>query len=166
MAGFPITRRVIERVAENRIREAQRSGAFDRLPGAGKPLADIDETYDPLWWVRRVLKRERLEEQVEAWEIVSTSEERTGPVTLPGLIATRDELKAEYDANKTAANDYYAEHPDEVDDIRERMKEEMMGKLKDLGNTVLGKFGLSLDNFKATQDPSTGGYSISFQQNP
>ena len=46
----------------------------------------------------------------------------------------------------------------------EATKEEMMGKLKDLGNTVLGKFGMSLDNFKAVQDPSTGSYNISFQQ--
>ena len=38
----------------------------------------------------------------------------------------------------------------------------MLGKLKDLGNTILGKFGLSLDNFKAKKDESTGAYSISF----
>lgn len=38
------------------------------------------------------------------------------------------------------------------------------GKLKELGNTVLGKFGMSLDNFKADKDPATGSYSISFQQ--
>lgn len=38
------------------------------------------------------------------------------------------------------------------------------GKLKELGNTVLGKFGMSLDNFKAVQDPATGSYSINFQQ--
>jgi hypothetical protein len=35
-----------------------------------------------------------------------------------------------------------------------------MGKLKDLGNTLLGKFGMSLDDFKAVQDPNTGSYSI------
>lgn len=40
----------------------------------------------------------------------------------------------------------------------------MMSKFKDLGNTLLGKFGMSLDNFKAEKDPATGGYSIKFQQ--
>ena len=40
----------------------------------------------------------------------------------------------------------------------------MLGKLKELGNTILGKFGLSIDNFKAVQDPATGSYSISFQK--
>ena len=43
-------------------------------------------------------------------------------------------------------------------------QEEMLGKLKDLGNTLLGKFGMSLDNFKAVKDPQTGSYSISFQR--
>lgn len=38
------------------------------------------------------------------------------------------------------------------------------GKLKELGNTVLGKFGMSLDNFKADKDPKTGSYSINFKQ--
>mmetsp|Transcript_51088 Transcript_51088/g.103908 ORF Transcript_51088/g.103908 Transcript_51088/m.103908 type:complete len:269 (+) Transcript_51088:69-875(+) len=47
---------------------------------------------------------------------------------------------------------------------REKQKEEMLGKLKDLGNSLLGNFGMSLDNFKAVQDPNTGSYSISFQQ--
>ncbi|KAF2310189.1 hypothetical protein GH714_007119 [Hevea brasiliensis] len=47
---------------------------------------------------------------------------------------------------------------------REKMKEEMIGKLKELGNSVLGRFGMSVDNFKAVKDPNTGSYSISFQQ--
>ena len=46
----------------------------------------------------------------------------------------------------------------------DKLKDEMMGKLKELGNGLLGKFGLSLDNFKTVQDPATGSYSISFNQ--
>ncbi|XP_076941202.1 uncharacterized protein LOC143610680 [Bidens hawaiensis] len=47
---------------------------------------------------------------------------------------------------------------------REKMKEEMLGKLKDMGNSILGRFGMSVDNFKAVKDPNTGSYSISFQR--
>ncbi|XP_047310972.1 tetratricopeptide repeat protein 1-like [Impatiens glandulifera] len=47
---------------------------------------------------------------------------------------------------------------------REKMKEEMIGKLKEMGNSVLGRFGMSVDNFKAIKDPNTGSYSISFQR--
>ncbi|KAH7437827.1 hypothetical protein KP509_05G091000 [Ceratopteris richardii] len=51
-----------------------------------------------------------------------------------------------------------------VAERREKLKEEMIGKLKDLGNNILGKFGMSVDNFKAVKDPNTGSYSISFQR--
>jgi len=45
----------------------------------------------------------------------------------------------------------------------EKDKDEMIGKLKDLGNMVLGKFGMSCDNFKMEQDPDTGSYSVKYQ---
>ena len=51
------------------------------------------------------------------------------------------------------------------DERLEKLKTETMDKLKDLGNSILGNFGLSLDNFNAVQDPNTGSYNISFSQN-
>ncbi|KAG5413105.1 hypothetical protein IGI04_000672 [Brassica rapa subsp. trilocularis] len=46
---------------------------------------------------------------------------------------------------------------------REEMKEEAITKLKEMGNSILGRFGMSVDNFKAVKDPNTGSYSLSFQ---
>ena len=38
---------------EAQIRVAMEQGAFDNLPGAGKPLPNLDQ-YDPLWWVKQL----------------------------------------------------------------------------------------------------------------
>ncbi|KAK1934331.1 Tetratricopeptide repeat protein 1 [Phytophthora citrophthora] len=46
-----------------------------------------------------------------------------------------------------------------VHERQEKMKAEMMDKLKGFGNTILGKFGLSTDNFQMVQDPATGSLS-------
>ena len=51
----------------------------------------------------------------------------------------------------------------ELGELRERQKEEMLGTLKDFGNKILGKFGLSTDNFNMVQQPG-GGYSMNFDQ--
>ena len=48
----------IESRIEQRIREAQESGAFDDLPGAGKPLPGRGEPYDEDWWVKDFVRRE------------------------------------------------------------------------------------------------------------
>ena len=45
---------------ERQIREATERGEFDNLPGAGKPIADLDKPHDELWWVRQKLRREHL----------------------------------------------------------------------------------------------------------
>lgn len=36
------------------------AGEFDDLPGAGKPIPDLDRPYDPEWWARKLIERERL----------------------------------------------------------------------------------------------------------
>src|SRR5262245_66633854 len=42
------------------IRVATEAGAFDNLPGAGKPLPNLDQEYDPDWWVKQLVRREQI----------------------------------------------------------------------------------------------------------
>ncbi|KAL2630762.1 hypothetical protein R1flu_015448 [Riccia fluitans] len=51
-----------------------------------------------------------------------------------------------------------------AEEKREKLKAEMLSKLKEAGNSILGRFGMSIDNFKTVQDPNTGAYSIQFQR--
>jgi len=42
------------------IRVAREQGAFDNLPGAGKPLPDLGQECDPDWWVKQLVQREQI----------------------------------------------------------------------------------------------------------
>jgi hypothetical protein len=42
------------------VQQAMRRGDFDDLPGAGKPIPDIDRPHDPDWWIKRLIERERI----------------------------------------------------------------------------------------------------------
>jgi hypothetical protein len=45
---------------EMSIQQAIRRGDFDDLPGAGKPLKNLNQTYDPDWWIRQKIESEKL----------------------------------------------------------------------------------------------------------
>jgi len=42
------------------IRVAREQGHFDNLPGAGKPLPNLGQEYDPDWWVKQLVRREQI----------------------------------------------------------------------------------------------------------
>ncbi len=45
---------------EEQIERARADGAFERLEGHGHPIPGLLEPYDPLWWVKKLLEREKL----------------------------------------------------------------------------------------------------------
>ncbi|WP_233205700.1 DUF1992 domain-containing protein [Cryobacterium sp. Y82] len=45
---------------EMAIQQAIRRGEFDNLPGAGKPLANLERGYDPDWWIRQKIESEKI----------------------------------------------------------------------------------------------------------
>lgn len=55
------TARAVQTWVDQSIAQAERQGAFDNLPGAGKPLRDVDTRNDPDWWVKSLVEREQLD---------------------------------------------------------------------------------------------------------
>ena len=42
------------------VRRAMERGAFDNLPGTGKPIRGLGGTHDPHWWVKGLIEREQI----------------------------------------------------------------------------------------------------------
>jgi hypothetical protein len=49
-----------ESVVDRKVREAQERGEFDDLPGSGRPLPGIDGNYDEDWWLKDLVRREKI----------------------------------------------------------------------------------------------------------
>ncbi|TQL66786.1 uncharacterized protein DUF1992 [Nocardioides albertanoniae] len=42
------------------VQQAVQRGEFDDLPGAGKPIKNLDRDHDPDWWVKQLVEREQI----------------------------------------------------------------------------------------------------------
>jgi hypothetical protein len=69
----------------------------------------------------------------------------------------------ELDSSLKMANEAAKRLAPQAHEEQEREKAEMMAKLKDLGNSFLGLFGLNTDNFQFQQGAG-GGYSVNFKR--
>jgi hypothetical protein len=68
---------------ERQIRAAQERGAFDELPGRGRPIRDIDRPWDESHWLRAFVQREGLSASVLLPPALALAKERE---ELPGLL--------------------------------------------------------------------------------
>jgi hypothetical protein len=78
---------------EEQIRAAQAGGAFDNLPGAGKPLK-LDDVNDPNWWVKSLMRRENIDASVLVHPTIALRREAdTFPESLTDL-PSEDQVRA------------------------------------------------------------------------
>ncbi|KAI0756660.1 hypothetical protein C8Q80DRAFT_1129813 [Daedaleopsis nitida] len=106
-------------------------------------------------YIKALQRRAAANEQIGSWTSLSSAQEDYKtlldllPPTSPDLVGVRRSL---------------ASLTPRVEAAQKRETAEMLDKLKGLGNSILGNFGLSTDNFQFTPN-GQGGYSMNFAQN-
>jgi hypothetical protein len=108
-----------ESCLEERIAQARQEGAFENLEGAGKPLPDLDKGYDPDWWVKKLVAREKVSvlppalellrrvelEMARLWTSRAEAEVRRRVTALNGEISRVNARMSEGPASRLAALD-------------------------------------------------------------
>ena len=59
------TERDFESLVDRQIREASERGEFDDLRGSGEPIEDLSAVYDPDWWAKRYIKKEKARDRAD-----------------------------------------------------------------------------------------------------
>ncbi|XP_011204525.2 tetratricopeptide repeat protein 1 [Bactrocera dorsalis] len=136
---------------ERAILYGNRAAAKINLDSKKSALDDCTKAIE-LWpdYVRALMRRAKLCENEDRLEDALADYKRV----------------CELEPSQREAREAVTRLPEQINERNERLKTEMLSKLKDLGNMFLKPFGLSTENFQMQQDPSTGSYSVNFQQNP
>ena len=80
---------------DEQIRVARERGAFDNLPGAGKPLPNLDQEYDLAVWVKQLVQREQLSILPPSLELLRKVEKELATIEkLPDEVAVRRQVAA------------------------------------------------------------------------
>lgn len=91
----PRAMRVWEALADEQIQNAYAAGAFENLPGFGRPLADLDEPHDEWQWVKQKLRREEISLLPASLEILRDVEQTLARLSsLTSERAVREEIAA------------------------------------------------------------------------
>ena len=76
------------------IRVAMEKGAFDNLPGVGKPLPNLGQEYDPLWWVKQLAQREQISMLPPSLELLRKVEKELATIELHDEATVRRQIAA------------------------------------------------------------------------
>jgi len=135
--------------SERSILYANRSAAYGRLNLLDEAILDAGKAIElnPKY-VKALIRRAEFHEKTEKLD--------------DSLADYKKVLEVEPSHREALSASMRLQH--EINERNEKLKTEMLSKLKDLGNMILNPFGLSTENFKMTQDPNSGGYSVQFQQ--
>lgn len=110
--------------------------------------------------IKLLMRRAKAKAELGTWANLQGADEDYRTLlspTMQGFLSPTD-LKSVKEASKVLTP--------RLNEAKEREMGEMMDKLKGLGNSVLGMFGMSTDNFQFVKDEKSGGYSMNFNQNP
>ncbi|KAI0004300.1 TPR-like protein [Russula compacta] len=105
-------------------------------------------------YVRALQRRAQCNEKIGSWSALSSAKEDYN--TLITLLPPSSDQMAEVKRSLRLVEP-------RVEEAQKREVGEMVDKLKGLGNSVLGRFGLSTDNFKFEPN-GQGGYSLNFSR--
>lgn len=110
--------------------------------------------------IKLLMRRAKAKAELGTWANLQGADEDYRTLlspTMQGFLSPTD-LRSIKEASKVLTP--------RLNEAKEREMGEMMDKLKGLGNSVLGMFGMSTDNFQFVKDEKSGGYSMNFNQNP